>query len=322
GTDTGNSIRGPSSHLALVGIRSTLGLTSRDGVIPLSFDRDVAGPMARTVEDAARLFNVVVGVDPADPYTEDGRGRAHADYTAFLDRDGLAGARLGVVRQLVDPAETDTAVARLFEAALDDLESRGAILVDPLRLEGLFDRLSGGLFCRRFRYDMHVYLESLGEGAPIHDVADVLETGQYSPYVEDRLRRFAELPADVHPRDWDPPCPDFFDHAGRMAFRDFVVGAMDAAGVDALVYPTWTAPPAHLDRAVEEYRGDNSQILAPAAGLPAITVPMGFTYGSLPAGLQLLARPYREDVLFRLAFAYEQATHHRRPPERFPPLRP
>jgi Asp-tRNA(Asn)/Glu-tRNA(Gln) amidotransferase A subunit family amidase len=98
GSDTGNSIRGPSSHLALVGIRSTIGLTSRDGVIPLQFDRDIAGPMARTVEDAARIFNVVAGYDPADPYTEAGRGRKEADYTVALDVDGLRGARIAVTR--------------------------------------------------------------------------------------------------------------------------------------------------------------------------------------------------------------------------------
>jgi len=114
GSDTGNSIRGPSSHLALVGIRSTIGLTSRDGVIPLSFDRDIAGPMGRTVEDVAKVFNVVAGYDPADPYTEDGRDRKEPDYTAFLDTNGLEGARIGVLRSLVEPEATDTAIARIF----------------------------------------------------------------------------------------------------------------------------------------------------------------------------------------------------------------
>ncbi len=99
-----------------------------------------------------------------------------------------------------------------------------------------------------------------------------------------------------------------------------LVAAMDAANVEAIIYPTWTNPPAHLDNAGEEYRGDNSQIVAPATGMPAGTVPMGYTYGSLPAGLQILARPYDERVIFKLAFAYEQATNHRRPPEGYPSL--
>ena len=119
GCDTGNSIRGPSSRLALVGIRPMIGLTSRDGVIPLSFDRDIAGPMGRTVEDVARVFNVVAGYDPADPYTEAGRGRREDDYTSFLDPDGLKGARIGVLRALVDTEDADSGVVAVFEDAFD-----------------------------------------------------------------------------------------------------------------------------------------------------------------------------------------------------------
>ena len=320
GSDTGNSIRGPSSHLALVGIRSTIGLTSRDGVIPLSFDRDIAGPMARSVEDAARIFNVIAGYDPADPYTEAGRSHKEADYTAGLDPNGLEGARLAVLRQLVDAEDADTAVIRVFEEAVADLARLGATIVDPLEfdLQAQLDR--EGMFCRRFRYDMYQYLSSLGESAPIRDVLEVLETGQYADYAEQSLRRHEEIPMDVHPRDWETPCPDYLEHQERQAYLSDLVAAMDAAEVDAVIYPTWRNPPAHLDRAREEYLGDNSQLVAPATGMPAITVPMGFTYATLPAGLQILARPYDELLLFRLAYAYEQGTHHRRPPAGFPAL--
>jgi Asp-tRNA(Asn)/Glu-tRNA(Gln) amidotransferase A subunit family amidase len=320
GSDTGNSIRGPSSHLALVGIRSTIGLTSRDGVIPLSFDRDIAGPMARTVEDAARIFNVVAGYDPADPYTEAGRGRKEADYTVALDVDGLRRTRLAVMRDLVNTEDADSAVVRVFEQALADLARLGAEIVDPFEFDLQEQRSRPNMGCRRFRYDMHVYLESLGENAPIHDVLEVLETGQYSDYAESSLRRYEGMPQDVHPADADPPCPDYLENEGRQAYLSALVAAMDAAQVDAVIYPTWRNPPAHLDRGDEEYRGDNSQVVAPATGMPAITVPMGFTYGSLPAGLQILARPYDELLLFRLAYAYEQGTQHRVPPEGFPAL--
>lgn len=319
GSDTGNSIRGPSSHLALVGIRSTLGLTSRDGVIPLSFDRDVAGPMGRTVEDVARVFDVVAGYDPKDPYTEAGRGRRAEDYTAFLDTAALRGTRLGVVRELVDE-DADTAVVRLFEEALADLEALGAEIVDPFDFDLDAQRERRGMFCQRFRYDMARYLESLGADAPMRDVVEVLETGEHASYVEGGLRSFSRYSADLHPSEWDPPCPDFADHPERQAFLAELVAAMDAASIDALVYPSWQHPPASLDRAREEYRGDNSQFLAPATGTPAITVPMGFTYGMLPAGLQLLARPYDDGLLLAYAYAYEQATGHRRPPADFPPL--
>lgn len=319
GSDTGNSIRGPSSHLALVGIRSTLGLTSRDGVVPLSFDRDVAGPMGRTVEDVARVFGVVAGHDPADPYTELGRDRVEDDYTAFVDTAGLRGARLAVVRDFVRPDEADSAVLRVFDRAVADLERLGAEVVDSFPFDLARQRERRGMFCRRFRYDMGQYLSTL-ERPPLTDVIQVLETGQHSAGAESGLRSFAQGPLDVHPADGDPPCPDFADHPERQAFLADLVAAMDVAGVDALIYPSWSHPPAPLDRAVEEYRGDNSQVIAPATGTPAITVPMGYTYGGLPAGLQILGRPYAEELLFRLAYAYEQGTSHRRAPEGFAEL--
>ena len=320
GSDTGNSIRGPSSRLALVGIRSTIGLTSRDGVVPLSFDRDIAGPMGRTVEDVAAVFNVVAGYDPADPYTEAGRGRGEDDYTGFLDADGLQGARVGVLRALVDTEDADSAVVAVFERALTELAGLGAEIVDPFDFDVQAQLERENMFCGRFRYDMRVYLNSLGDAAPITDVVQVLETGEYSDHVENSLRRAEESPLDMHPTDRDPPCPDYLENEGRQAYLDDLVGAMDALGLDAVVYPSWLSPPAHIDRSREEYGGDNSQRVAPATGMPAITVPMGFTEGTHPAGLQILARPYDEGLLFRYAYAYEQGTQHRRPPEGFPEL--
>jgi len=321
GSDTGNSIRGPSSHLALVGIRSTLGLTSRAGVIPLAFDRDVAGPMARTVEDAARVLTVVAGFDPRDPYTEVVRGREAEDYTRALVGGGLEGVRLGVLRALVDVEDADPEILELFEAAVDHLRRLGAEIVDPFEVERLeAHRQARGNFCQRFRHDMWVYLRTLGEGAPIRDVMEVLESGDHSPDVEGRLQALAGSPLEIHPSAWDPPCPDYLQHPGRQAFLGDLVDSMDRAAVDAFLHPTWTAPPAPLHRGNEDYAGDNSQVIAPATGIPAITVPMGFTGGSLPAGLQILGRPYSEGLLFRIAHAYEQATAHRRPPPGFPPL--
>ena len=276
--------------------------------------------MARTVEDAARIFNVVAGYDPADPYTEAGRGRKEADYTVALDEDGLRGARIAVMRDLVDAEDADTAVVRVFEQAVADLARLGAEIVDPLDFNLQEQRSRPNMSCRRFRYDMYVYLESLGEEAPIRDVLEVLESGQYSDYAERSLRRYEGMPLDVHPSNAEPPCRDYLENEERQGYLSALVAAMDATRVDAVIYPTWRNPPAHIDRADEEYRGDNSQVVAPATGMPAITVPMGFTYGRLPAGLQTLARPYDELLLFRLAYAYEQGTHHRVPPDGFPAL--
>ena len=319
GSDTGNSIRGPSSHLALFGIRSTIGLTSRDGVIPLLFDRDIAGPMMRTVTDAAKVFNVIAGYDPADPYTEDGRGKKQEDYAAFLDANELQGKRIGVLRVLVDTGDADPEVSKVFEQALADLVSAGAEIVDPFEIANLDTHLKAD-GCNRFRYDMYVYLRSLGNDAPMTDVMDVVETGEYSPQAKGGLDYFGDGPLDVHPTEWDPPCNDFFDFEPRQAYRADTVAAMDSANVDAIVYPSWTNPPADIDRGYEDYKGDNSQLVAPDTGLPAVTVPMGYTYGHLPAGLQILGRPYSEGLLFGLAYAYEQATMHRVPPRGFPEL--
>lgn len=320
GSDTGNSIRGPSSHLALFGIRSTIGLTSRDGVIPLSFDRDIAGPMTRTVTDGAKAFNVVSGYDPADSYTEAGKERHESDYTAFLDAAALQGKRIGVLEALVTTEDADQEVTNVFEQAVNDLEKAGAVIVRNFAIEDFSSHLEGDYFCARFRYDMSKYLSSLGDDAPINDVMEVLKTGQYSAYVEESLEFFGGYPADEHPADREPSCPDFADHEGRQTFLADTIRAMDNATVDAIIYPSWTNPPAPLATGIEDYKGDNSQLLAPATGMPAITVPMGYTRGKLPAGLQILGRPYSEGLLFGLAFAYEQATLHRVPPPNFAEL--
>ena len=158
-------------------------------MIPLSFDRDIAGPMGRTVEDVARVFNVVAGYDPADPYTEAGRGRREEDYTSFLDADGLKGARIGVLRALVDTEDADSAVVAVFERALEELAGLGAEVVDPFDFDVQAQLQREGMFCGRFRYDIRVYLESLGDRAPFTDALAVLETGEYSSYVENSLRR-------------------------------------------------------------------------------------------------------------------------------------
>lgn len=147
---------------------------------------------------------------------------------------------------------------------------------------------------------------------------EVRSTGQFSPYIEQRLDFFGAGSADIHPAELEPPCPDFPDHPGRQAFRRDVVEAMDEAEVDVVLYPTWLNPPAHLDRAIEEYAGDNSQRIAPATGLPAATVPMGFSHDRLPAGLQILGRPFSDGLIISVAYAYEQRTAWRAPPEGFP----
>ena len=311
GSDTGNSIRGPSSHLALFGIRSTIGLTSRDGVIPLSFDRDIAGPMARTVEDGVRLFNVVAGYDEADSLTLP--NKREPDYRAFLNAEGLAGKRLGVFRALVDHDDADEQIKALFYKALEDLEAAGATIIDPVEIVD-FQLLSDTTpSCARFRYDVGQYFKTLNN-PPLLDVNTVLETGQYAPETKGGLEYFSAYPLDVAPDDREISCPTWPNDEKRNELLANAVAAMDNSNLDALIFPTWSNPPANIDRADEEYKGDNNQLLVPDAGLPAVTVPMGFWQNRLPAGLQFVGRPFAEGLLIELAYGYEQKTQHRRPP--------
>jgi len=316
GSDTGNSIRGPSSHQALVGIRSTMGLTSRAGIVPLNLAADIAGPMARTVADAALVLGVVEGYDPDDPVTEAAREHSHPPYAEALDPDGLKGARLGVLRVITRSETADQAVLDLFERALDDLRAQGAEIVDPVDIPNFEEiRQSGRGSCNQFRHDLEAWLASLGDRAPMHSVAEIVKSRRFHPSVQVRLQSAAD--DDVAPAD-NAACKarDEF----RATLRGAVLTAMDGARVDALLYPTWNNRP-RLIGDLNTPHGDNNQLFSPSTGFPAMTVPMGFVEGELPAGLQLFGRPWSEFTLIRLAYAYEQATRHRRPPVTTPPLR-
>lgn len=317
GSDTGNSIRGPSSHLGLFGIRSTIGLTSRDGVIPLVFDRDIAGPMTRTVEDGVRVFNVVAGFDPADSLTLP--DKRETDYRSFLKLDGLQGKRIGVFRALVDHEDADPEIKELFYAALNDLTKAGATIIDPVEILDFASISEAIPFCGRFRYDVGQYFNTL-TNPPLLDVNDVLASGDYAPETKGSLEYFSQFPLDVSPDDWDEECDTWPNNSLRNELLSNAVAAMDQNNLDALVYPSWSNPPARIDEADDGYKGDNSQMLVPDAGLPAVTVPMGFWGGRLPAGLQFAGRPYSEGILIELAYAYEQAVTHRLPPAGFEEL--
>ena len=315
GTDTGNSIRGPSAHQALVGIRSTMGLTSRDGVAPLNLASDIAGPMARTVADAVVIFQVVAGEDAADTVTARSRGRRAQDYTSSLDRDALKGARIGVLHQAYDRETTDPEVVRVFMAALADMRWQGATIVDPVAIPGLEARLRTAGGCNQFKWDINDWLARQGDRAPVHSLAEVIASRRFHPTIHMRLEsaQVESLPPARH-----PGCAsrDQF----RAWLRDGVTALMDSLKLDALAYPTWSNPP-RLIGDLNTPHGDNSQLFSPSTGFPAITVPMGYTRGQLPAGLQLLGRAWSEPRLIALGFSFEQATHHRRPPAATPPLR-
>lgn len=318
GSDTGNSIRGPSSHQALVGIRSTMGLTSRAGVFPLNLLADIAGPMARTVEDAATIFQVVVGADPNDPVTAAAAAHLPQNYAASLVKDGLKGTRIGVLRFAYERDSTDPEIVQVFMRAVDDLRNAGATIIDPGVVEGMADirRPLGAGSCMGFKYDINRFLETLGPKAPVKSLADVIKSRRFHPSVETRLTQAESAPVNG---------PETDACKAEMAYRDqvraAVTKAMDAQKIDAWVYPTWSNPP-RLIGDLNTPAGDNSQLFSPTTGFPAIQVPMGYTRGGrLPAGLTFFGRAWSEAALIKYAYAYEQATHHRRAPESTPPLR-
>jgi amidase len=315
GSDTGNSIRGPSSHQALVGIRSTMGLTSRAGVAPLNLLADVAGPMARTVADAVAVFQAVAGEDPDDSVTAPARGRVVTSYAASLLADGLKGARIGVLRQAYERETADPEIVQVFMRAVEDLRRAGATIVDPAPVDlSQAKRAPGSSSCGGFKYDMNRYLAAQGDRVKVHSVDEIVKSRRFHPSVQARLEsaQLGEGPESA-------ACQA--ERAYRDAVRAAVVKTMDALKLDAFVYPTWSNPP-RLIGDLNTPHGDNSQFFSPTTGFPAVNVPMGFTRGgTLPAGLTLFGRAWSEPTLFKLAYAYEQATRHRRPPVSTPPLR-
>jgi len=307
-SDTGDSIRGPAAHQALVGLRSTMGLVSRSGVVPLNLGADIAGVLTRTVADTAAVLQVIAGPDPADAITSAGRGHVDPDYAAALKRDGLKGARLGVLHHAYDTATLDGDVKNVFAGAIGELQNLGATVIDPATIDG-FDALRRGQGgCNQFKYDLNRYLAGLGDKAPMHSLDDIIKSRRFHPSIQARLE--SGQATDDTP-DASPGCK------ARDAFRERLRAAvnalMDTLELDALIYPTWSNPP-RLIGDLNTPGGDNNQLFSPSTGFPAITVPMGYTHGTLPAGLQFLGRAWSESTLIRLAYAYEQATHHRRPP--------
>jgi len=318
GSDTGNSIRGPSSHQSLVGIRSTMGLTSRAGVFPLNLRADVAGPIARTLEDAVKVFQAIVGQDPRDPVTLAAKDHAIPDYSKSLDRNGLKGAVIGVLHEAYERDSTDPEILRIFMAALEDLRRSGATVIDPAKVEGLeaVRRRTGGGACMGFKYDLNHFLADRGGQVPVADLAAILKSGKFHPSVQKRLEDAEKGPENGPESD---ACQA--DTAYREQFRETVVKTMDRLKLDAFVYPTWSNPP-RLIGDLNTPAGDNSQVFSPTTGFPAINIPMGYSRGgTLPVGMTFYGRAWSEALLIKLAYAYEQATQHRRPPASAPPLR-
>lgn len=310
GTDTGNSIRGPSAHTALVGFRTSIGLTSRSGIVPLYLRNDVGGPMCRTVEDATKVLEVIAGIDPLDSVTFYAEGKIPHNYTQFLNPNGLKNARVGVLR-ILSNNNPDSEVTALFEKALDDMQLLVAQIIDSVVIPN-FNELSQNQWCADFRKDIENYLQTYVQNDTLQKLEDIIRIGTTSNYAKNSLNYF--LTASGRAINPEINCENPFTDKRRIAFREAIEKVMDNQNLDALVYPSWNNKPAKIEFFNEDYKGDNSQIIAPHTGQPALTVPMGFTSNNLPAGIQFLGRMFDEPTLIKLTYSYEQGTKHRKPP--------
>jgi amidase len=312
GTDTGNSIRGPSSHCALVGFRATMGAISREGVIPLFIRNDMAGPMCRTVEDATRVLEVIASIDPADPISKYAVGKIPRDYTQYLNRDGLKGARIGVLRNIGDVPQ-DPQITILMEKALESMRSMGAVVIDSVVIPG--DVLKENHWCSEFKNDIEAYLARYSRNDSLKTLEDIISAGTKLPFTAGELQ--SALRTQGRYSNPEVPCLDAYTDEARIAFRTAVEKYMNELKVDALVYPSWNVRPAKANQVFKSYDegvGVNSAVISPHTGQPAFTVPMGFTAENLPVGLEFLGRMFDEPTLIKLIYAFEQGTKHRRAP--------
>lgn len=308
GSDTCGSIRIPASHNNLFGLRPTKGLSSIDGIIPLSHTQDVGGPLARSVTDLAIGLDATIGADLADPATRILTDRPHPGFVDGLDAEALQGARLGVLTMLLgDPAE-DQEHFRLVREALDRMNDAGAEIID-IEIPGLDSILSGSsLIGHEFKWDLIGYLAAT-PGAPVGSLQDILDRGLYHVQLEATFRRRAAT-AQRDSAAYQQAL------AKRAMARNVVLETMDERSLDALVYPTIRRRASQLG---DPQRGSNCQLSA-TTGLPALSVPAGFTEAGLPIGIELLGRPLEDARLLSLGFAFEQSTQPRRAPARTPPL--
>ena len=313
GTETGGSIMCPSSTNGIVGIKPTVGLWSRSGIIPISHSQDTAGPMCRTVRDAAALLGPVTGVDPRDPATAASEGNAHTDYTQFLDAGGLQGARVGVARSF--PGFSPDVMA-VFDEAVAAMRDAGAVIVDPANLPNAAWNDAQPLLVLEYEFkaNLNAYLAGLGPDAPVKTLAEVIEFNERNADVE--MPHFGQerlIASEARGPLTDQDYLDAVRAIQRGNREDGIDALMDEHNLDAIVAPT-RGPGWKTDHILGDSLGGGSSAgPAAIAGYPDITVPMGFVSG-LPVGVSFFGRRWSEPVLLRIAYAYEQAANHRAPP--------
>lgn len=312
GTETDGSIVCPANANGIVGIKPTVGLVSRAGIIPIAHSQDTAGPMARTVTDAAILLSALTGVDGDDAATLASRGKARTDYTAFLGAKDMAGARLGVVRKL---GGFHDAVDKLMNDAIDALKRLGATIVDPADISTLGEVADAELqvLLYELKTDLELYLKQLGPAAPVQSLKHIIEFNeqhleQEMPFFGQDLFLKAQEKGSLYAKEY----LDALAKSKRLTRAEGIDAVMDKFNLDALVAPTG-APAWLTDHVDGDHDVGETSTPAAVAGYPNINVPMGFVFG-LPVGVSFFGRAWSEPILLKLAYTFEQATQHRRPP--------
>jgi amidase len=312
GTETDGSIVCPSSAASLVGIKPTVGLLSRSGIIPIAHSQDTAGPMARTVEDAAILLSVLSGIDARDQATTN-RGRTQGDYRESLDSNGLRGARIGVARAKFFGYSDVT--DRIANTAIEQMKALGAVIVDPANIPnaGTYDESELEVLQYEFKADLDKYLGALGPSARVHSLADVIAFNEANrsremPFFGQELMVQAQQKGPLT----DKAYRDALAKNLRLSRKEGIDAVLDRLHLDALVAPTGN-PPWPTDLVNGDHFVGSSSTPAAVAGYPTITVPAGYAFG-LPVGISFIGRAWSEALLIKFAYAYEQATKHRHPP--------
>jgi amidase len=313
-TETGASIRSPASNNSLVAIAPTQGLTSRAGVIVMSYTQDRVGVHAKSVEDAALMLSYMRGMDPEDLFTWESLGKlTPAPYTTYLDKNGLVGARLGVFRDLFRKGDEFQPINQLVEKEIDFMRQQRAVTIDGLMtgmdLVKFFGQARASIDEFKFAFD--AYLHRRGPDTPIRSLEELVASGKYLKHFEGSYKRALQ----VESVDFDA---DYLSRLkNRLAIRKLIVDLMDRYQVDALVHPfkSLAAPPLGV---VD--RGPRDNPISAITGLPAIGVPIGVNGEGLPISIEFMGRPFSEPTLIKLAYAYEQATHKRVAPTSTPRL--
>src|ERR1700691_3683574 len=312
GSETDGSIVCPSSANGIVGIKPTVGLVSRAGIIPISHSQNTAGPMGRTVADVAMLLGALAGADPADSATKVPGRKAETDYTKFLDRGGLRGARIGVVHKSYDFSES---VAGVLRAALDALKHEGAVLIDPVEIASLgkFDDSELDVMLYEFKHDLNAYLAGSGPNVPVRSLKELIAFNE--TYADRELRYFGQdlfVKAEKKGPLTDKTYLDALAKNHLLTREQGIDGVMAKYRLDALVAPT-AGPTWLIDLIDGDHDTGGSSSLAAVAGYPNINVPMGFVRG-LPVGISFFGRAWSEPTLIKIAYAFEQAARGRKPP--------